>query len=108
DLEWRQAQLRGLVRLLEEKEEDIFDVLREDLGKHRAEAFRDEVGVLKKSVVDKLQNHCRAVSTAAQPANRRTRSIPGPGSQTRGGTHDASLRCRQGTRCPHARSESGI
>ncbi|CAN6252545.1 unnamed protein product [Urochloa humidicola] len=56
DLEWRQAQLRGLVRLLEEKEEDIFDVLREDLGKHRVEAFRDEVGVLKKSVVDKLQN----------------------------------------------------
>ncbi|RLM78230.1 hypothetical protein C2845_PM12G22020 [Panicum miliaceum] len=56
DLEWRHSQLRGLVRLLEEKEEDIFDVLREDLGKHRAESFRDEVGVLKKSVVDKLQN----------------------------------------------------
>nr|CAB3505136.1 unnamed protein product [Digitaria exilis] len=56
DLEWRQSQLRGLVRLLEEKEEDIFDVLREDLGKHRGESFRDEVGVLKKSVVDKLQN----------------------------------------------------
>ncbi|KAF8768779.1 hypothetical protein HU200_007339 [Digitaria exilis] len=44
DLEWRQSQLRGLVRLLEEKEEDIFDVLREDLGKHRGESFRDEVG----------------------------------------------------------------
>ncbi|OEL15620.1 Aldehyde dehydrogenase family 3 member F1 [Dichanthelium oligosanthes] len=56
DLEWRLSQLRGLVRLLEEKEEDIFDVLREDLGKHRGESFRDEVGVLKKSVVDKLQN----------------------------------------------------
>uniref|UniRef100_A0A804PKX8 Aldehyde dehydrogenase domain-containing protein n=1 Tax=Zea mays TaxID=4577 RepID=A0A804PKX8_MAIZE len=55
-LEWRQSQLRGLVRLLEEKEEEIFDVLHEDLGKHRGEAFRDEVGVLKKSVVDKLQN----------------------------------------------------
>jgi hypothetical protein len=43
-LEWRQSQLRGLVRLLEEKEEEIFDVLHEDLGKHRGEAFRDEVG----------------------------------------------------------------
>jgi aldehyde dehydrogenase (NAD+) len=44
DLEWRQSQLRGLVRLLEEKEEEIFDALHEDLGKHRGEAFRDEVG----------------------------------------------------------------
>jgi aldehyde dehydrogenase (NAD+) len=43
DLEWRQSQLRGLVRLLEDEEEAIFDVLREDLGKHRVEAFRDEV-----------------------------------------------------------------
>ena len=95
DLEWRRSQLRGLVRLLEDKEENIFDALREDLGKHRAESFRDEVafpflprcsnfhtqsfvfrpfgyakppsdyarpwvqsqvGVLKKSVVDKLRN----------------------------------------------------
>ena len=44
DLEWRQSQLRGLVRLLVEKEEEIFDALHEDLGKHRVEAFRDEVG----------------------------------------------------------------
>ena len=43
DLEWRRSQLRGLVRLLEDKEEGIFDVLRADLGKHRAESFRDEV-----------------------------------------------------------------
>ncbi|KAL6633879.1 hypothetical protein ACP70R_026550 [Stipagrostis hirtigluma subsp. patula] len=56
DMEWRRSQLRGLVRLLEEKEEDIFDALREDLGKPRGEAFRDEVGVLVKSVKDKLQN----------------------------------------------------
>jgi aldehyde dehydrogenase (NAD+) len=43
DMEWRQSQLRGLLRLLREKEEDIFEVLREDLGKHRGESFRDEV-----------------------------------------------------------------
>ena len=43
DMEWRRSQLRGLVRLLEDKEEGIFDVLRADLGKHRAESFRDEV-----------------------------------------------------------------
>jgi hypothetical protein len=43
DMEWRQSQLRGLLGLLREKEEEIFEVLREDLGKHRGESFRDEV-----------------------------------------------------------------
>jgi aldehyde dehydrogenase (NAD+) len=42
-LAWRQAQLRGLLRLLEEQEEAAFHALHEDLGKHRAEAYRDEV-----------------------------------------------------------------
>ena len=51
DLEWRQSQLRGLIRLLEEKEEEIFDALHEDLGKHRVEAFRDEVGLFLLSCV---------------------------------------------------------
>ncbi|KAL6911715.1 hypothetical protein ACP4OV_000520 [Aristida adscensionis] len=55
-LEWRRSQLRGLLRLLEEKEDDVLDALRHDLGKPRGEAFRDEVGVLAKSVKDKLQN----------------------------------------------------
>jgi hypothetical protein len=30
-MEWRWSQLRGLLR----EEEEIFEVLREDLGKHR-------------------------------------------------------------------------
>ena len=42
-LAWRQSQLRGLLRLLAEKEEDAFRALHHDLGKHRAEAYRDEV-----------------------------------------------------------------
>ncbi|KAL6652308.1 hypothetical protein ACP70R_011233 [Stipagrostis hirtigluma subsp. patula] len=46
---WRQAQLRGLLRLLQEKEAEAFRALHDDLGKHHAEAFRDEVGVLVKS-----------------------------------------------------------
>ncbi|PUZ76805.1 hypothetical protein GQ55_1G319700 [Panicum hallii var. hallii] len=74
DLEWRHSQLRGLVRLLEEEEEDIFDVLREDLGKHRAESFRDEVGVLKKSIVDKLQN----LKNWAAPEKARTPLVAFP------------------------------
>jgi aldehyde dehydrogenase (NAD+) len=40
---WRQAQLRGLLRLLQEKEAEAFQALRTDLGKHHAEAYRDEV-----------------------------------------------------------------
>jgi aldehyde dehydrogenase (NAD+) len=42
-LAWRQSQLRGLLRLLAEKEEEAFRALHDDLGKHRAEAYRDEV-----------------------------------------------------------------
>ncbi|KAK1296574.1 Aldehyde dehydrogenase family 3 member F1 [Acorus calamus] len=56
DVAWRKSQLRGLLRLLNEEEEDIFRVLHEDLGKHRVEAYRDEVGVLKKSVNFALEN----------------------------------------------------
>ncbi|XP_042501021.1 aldehyde dehydrogenase family 3 member F1-like [Macadamia integrifolia] len=53
---WRKAQLRSLVKLLREQEEQIFAVLHEDLGKHRIEAYRDEVGVLLKSLNHALSN----------------------------------------------------
>jgi hypothetical protein len=43
DLAWRRSQLKGIIRLLTEKEEEMFDVLHDDLGKHRAESYRDEV-----------------------------------------------------------------
>lgn len=40
---WRRTQLKNLLRLLEEKEDDIFKALKQDLGKHHVEAYRDEV-----------------------------------------------------------------
>jgi len=40
---WRMSQLKALLQLLRENEEEIMRVLKEDLGKHRVEAFRDEV-----------------------------------------------------------------
>lgn len=40
---WRRSQLKGLLTLLKEKEDDIFKALKQDLGKHHAEAYRDEV-----------------------------------------------------------------
>ncbi|XP_075100095.1 aldehyde dehydrogenase family 3 member F1-like isoform X2 [Nicotiana tabacum] len=39
---WRRTQLKNLLRLLEEKEDDIFKALKQDLGKHHVEAYRDE------------------------------------------------------------------
>ncbi|XP_060197424.1 aldehyde dehydrogenase family 3 member F1-like isoform X1 [Lycium barbarum] len=47
---WRRSQLKNLLRLLEEKEDDIFKALKQDLGKHQVEAYRDEIGTLVKSV----------------------------------------------------------
>ncbi|KAM3293703.1 hypothetical protein ACQJBY_036940 [Aegilops geniculata] len=41
--EWRTAQLRALVRMIEEKEEDISDALHADLAKPRMEAYLHEV-----------------------------------------------------------------
>lgn len=40
---WRKSQLKGLLTFLKEREEDIFQALKQDLGKHHVEAFRDEV-----------------------------------------------------------------
>ena len=40
---WRKSQLKGLLTLLKEKEGNIFKALKQDLGKHHVEAFRDEV-----------------------------------------------------------------
>ncbi|CAA2987793.1 aldehyde dehydrogenase family 3 member F1-like [Olea europaea subsp. europaea] len=47
---WRRSQLKALLSLLEEKEDDIAKALEQDLGKHPVESFRDEVGPLIKSV----------------------------------------------------------
>ena len=40
---WRKSQLKGLLTFLKEKDGDIFKALKQDLGKHQVEAFRDEV-----------------------------------------------------------------
>lgn len=40
---WRLSQLKGLLLFIKEREADIFQALKKDLGKHPVEAFRDEV-----------------------------------------------------------------
>ncbi|OVA03902.1 Aldehyde dehydrogenase NAD(P)-dependent [Macleaya cordata] len=47
---WRKSQLKALLTLLNDQETEIFKALHQDLGKHQNEAYRDEVGVLIKSV----------------------------------------------------------
>ncbi|KAF6175574.1 hypothetical protein GIB67_005066 [Kingdonia uniflora] len=54
--DWRKTQLRALLRLVQENEGFIFRALDEDLGKDHVEAYRDEVGILVKSLNLTLSN----------------------------------------------------
>ncbi|WCJ43534.1 Aldehyde dehydrogenase family 3 member F1 [Euphorbia peplus] len=47
--DWRKAQLKALIHLVNENEDAMFEALHQDLGKHPVESFRDEVGVILKS-----------------------------------------------------------
>lgn len=53
---WRISQLHGLLHLLEDREGDISMALKQDLGKHHVEAYRDEIGTVLKSVNYALKN----------------------------------------------------
>ncbi|KAF8012579.1 hypothetical protein BT93_I0674 [Corymbia citriodora subsp. variegata] len=46
---WRKSQLRAIINLVQDNEEDIFKALYQDLGKHPVECYRDEVGTVLKS-----------------------------------------------------------
>ncbi|KAJ4833209.1 Aldehyde dehydrogenase 3 member F1 [Turnera subulata] len=47
---WRKNQLKALSELVRDNEEKFFEALYQDLGKHPVEAYRDEIGVVVKSV----------------------------------------------------------
>ncbi|KVI09439.1 Aldehyde dehydrogenase, C-terminal [Cynara cardunculus var. scolymus] len=53
---WRRSQLHGIISLLKERESDIFKALKQDLGKHHVEAYRDEIGTVAKSANYALGN----------------------------------------------------
>lgn len=51
--------MKGLLKFMKDREEDIFRALKLDLGKHPVESFRDEVGTLIKDInvaLDSLAN----------------------------------------------------
>lgn len=49
-VDWRKQQLRAILRLIHENEHLLFQLLESELGKHPVESYRDEIGVVKKSV----------------------------------------------------------
>lgn len=51
DVEWRKAQLKGIIKLLDDNENQIFQALERDLGKHPVEAYRDEVSLFSHSLI---------------------------------------------------------
>ncbi|XP_068342633.1 aldehyde dehydrogenase family 3 member F1-like [Pyrus communis] len=53
---WRKKQLSSLLELVNDNEENIFRALDQDLGKHPVESYRDEIGVVKKSINHTLSN----------------------------------------------------
>lgn len=59
DASWRRAQLRGMLLLLRENRAEIFTALKQDLGKHPAEAYRDEVRPynISQGVICSMYNH---------------------------------------------------
>ncbi|KAI9109647.1 hypothetical protein K1719_019277 [Acacia pycnantha] len=53
-VKWRKTQITALLQLLHDKEDAIFEALRQDLGKHPVESYRDEIGVVIKSADNAL------------------------------------------------------
>jgi aldehyde dehydrogenase (NAD+) len=82
-LAWRQAQLAGMVRLLEEREDELVAALHEDLGRPPFEAFaadighaKAEIGYLGKHVASWVKPRKAKVPLTAAPASARV--IPEP------------------------------
>ncbi|KAK9670151.1 hypothetical protein RND81_13G181400 [Saponaria officinalis] len=47
---WRKTQLEGLLKMVVEQEVKCFEALHDDVGKSKVEAFKDEIGPVKKSI----------------------------------------------------------
>lgn len=48
-VKWRKRQLSAIIEMIKDKEDEICEALFQDLGKHHNEAYRDELGVVKRS-----------------------------------------------------------
>lgn len=55
-IKWRKAQIKGIIRLIEEQENAIIDAIHADLRKSRVEAFVAEIAAIKKEAQYALKN----------------------------------------------------
>ena len=55
-LEWRREQLKGILRMLGERQSDLLDALRQDLGKPRLDALASEVLATELETLHALKN----------------------------------------------------
>ncbi|CAA7022126.1 unnamed protein product [Microthlaspi erraticum] len=53
-MKWRKRQLSAIIEMVKDKEDEICEALFQDLGKHYTEAYRDELGIVKRSATTAL------------------------------------------------------
>lgn len=53
-MKWRKRQLSAIIKMVKDKEDEICEALFQDLGKHHTEAYRDELGVVKRGATTAL------------------------------------------------------
>ncbi|XP_057541599.1 aldehyde dehydrogenase family 3 member F1 [Amaranthus tricolor] len=75
--EWRKTQLKSLFKMVEEQENKCFQVLFDDIGKDKVEAFKDEVGPAKKAITYALD--CLKSWMAPKKAGMRLLLFPAKG-----------------------------
>jgi aldehyde dehydrogenase (NAD+) len=56
DIKWRKKQLLKLKKKIQEKEEDIYLALQNDLGKHRVESYASELAFMLKDIDHTMKN----------------------------------------------------
>ncbi|MFV0300511.1 MAG: aldehyde dehydrogenase family protein, partial [Paracoccus sp. (in: a-proteobacteria)] len=74
-LDWRRAQLKGIVRLIDEQEEAIIAAVQADLRKSRIEAYLAEIGLLRAEAKFALKH----LNTWARPRKVKTPMMVQPG-----------------------------
>lgn len=55
-LDWRKAQLKSILRFMDEKKKEIYDVMAKDLGRHEQESELGEVSAVEVFVKDMITN----------------------------------------------------
>ncbi|MFL6205064.1 MAG: aldehyde dehydrogenase family protein [Acidimicrobiales bacterium] len=73
-LAWREAQLAGLRRMMEEGEDELLEALRTDLGRPTAEAFAADIGHTKQE----LRHYAKHVSRWMKPTKVRLPATVAP------------------------------